>query len=118
VAVFTISGITLDNHLFGWIQQFSCFPRHLLQGGIARGMYGLPKVLLGPAMPDLSRLCERPPLKRPYNRVMDGRYKVGGLRQSYYPLGYPIPYASDSLLFGIRSLFSFFSLLSEIFYLG
>jgi hypothetical protein len=37
-----------------------------------KGIHGLSKVSLGPAMPDHSMPCRQPPLKRPYGRFRSG----------------------------------------------
>jgi hypothetical protein len=62
---------------------------------MARGSHGLPKVLLGSAMPNHSTPCRRPLLKRPYGHFRVAACRAGGLRLSYYFLGYPTRYASD-----------------------
>jgi hypothetical protein len=43
------------------------------QGRISRGIHRLPRVSLGPTMPNPSKPCERPPLKQPYGRFRGGR---------------------------------------------
>jgi hypothetical protein len=65
-----------------------------VQGRISRGIQRLPKILLKPAMPYHSTPCERPPLKRPYSCSGVAACIADGLRPSYYPLGYSMPYAS------------------------
>jgi hypothetical protein len=57
---------------------------------MARGGHELPKVSLGPTMPDPSG---GPPLKRPYSHFSDGP-PAGRPVAIFYPFGHPTPYAS------------------------
>jgi hypothetical protein len=46
---------------------------HQAHGHMERGGHGLPKVVLGCAMPDLFMPCRRLPLKSPYSRFRGGQ---------------------------------------------
>jgi hypothetical protein len=61
---------------------------------MARGGHGLPKILLGPAMPYLNMSVRQPPLKQRYSRFRGGRPQGGWPVAVFYPLGHPRPYAS------------------------
>jgi hypothetical protein len=57
----------------------------LAQGRISRGIHGLPKVLLGSAIPYHSMPCRRPPLKQPC-----GQFRAGNL-QGGWPVAVLLP---------------------------
>jgi hypothetical protein len=61
---------------------------------MASGGHGLPKVLLGLAMHDLSMPCWQPPLKRPYGYFMGNHLQAGWPAAVFYPFGHPTPIAS------------------------
>jgi hypothetical protein len=63
-------------------------------GHMARGGHGIPRVLLGPAMPDPSTPCRWPLLKRSYSRFRGGCQHGGRPAVVFYPFGHPAPYAS------------------------
>jgi hypothetical protein len=53
-------------------------------GCMARGGLGLPELLLGPAMPNPSTPCGRPPLKRPYSCFRDGMMSCHDVMLSWH----------------------------------
>jgi hypothetical protein len=63
-------------------------------GRMAKVSHGLPEVLLGPAMPDPSTSCGRPPLEQPYCCFRGGHPQGQHPTAISYPLGHPTPYAS------------------------
>jgi hypothetical protein len=60
------------------------------QGCLTRASHGLPKVSLGPAKPNPSMPCRRPP------QAM-ATHSAGGLRPCYYPFRDPVPCVSGDL---------------------
>jgi hypothetical protein len=62
-------------------------------GRISRGIHRLPKVSLKQAIPYHSMPYMCPLLKRPSGHFRVATHKVGSLRPSYNPFGYPMPYA-------------------------
>jgi hypothetical protein len=74
--------VTLDsrlptNHILSHYQQSSSHCATSLQGRISRGIHGLPRVSLRPALPYPSTPCRQPPLKRLYSHFRDGHPQVG-----------------------------------------
>jgi hypothetical protein len=61
---------------------------------MSRGGHRLPKVSLGPTLPNPSTPCRRPPLRRPDGHFRSGRLQGGWSAAVFYPLGHPTPYAS------------------------
>jgi hypothetical protein len=71
---------------------------------MARGGHGLPKVSLGPAM-----LYPSMPCGWPYDNFRDGRQHSGQPATIFYPLGYPMPYAS-----GFKSITYIFVMCDDV----
>jgi hypothetical protein len=70
--------------------------RQKVRGRMARGGHGLPKVLLGSAMPCPLRLAGGSPLKWPHGRFRvcpQGEWPLG----VFYPFGHSTPYASEKV---------------------
>jgi hypothetical protein len=71
-------------------------------GRMARGGHGLPKVLLGHAMPSSSMPYGWPPLKWPYGHFRGGHSLGGQPAAVFHPLGYLTSHASDRQKMGRR----------------
>jgi hypothetical protein len=64
-------------------------------GRLARGGHERPEVSIGFAMLDPSLPCRRPPLKWLYGGFRGGHLQGGQPAAVFYPLGQPMPYASE-----------------------
>jgi hypothetical protein len=75
----------------GLVRYCYFIPKHWRMASAA---HGLPKVLLGPTMPNPSTPCGRTPLKQPYSRFSGGRPHGWRPAAILYLHGHPKPYAS------------------------
>jgi hypothetical protein len=59
---------------------------------MVRGSHELPKVSLGPTMPNPSKICRQVTPEMPYSHFRDGQHAGQAPAAVVYPFGYPTLY--------------------------